>query len=304
MLENNFSLSAEKNDTENGLTERIKNVFEKHWSKDIPLIHFTNDLTNYGPGTKIVSTGFVSSIKNQGFDKFSNMGFVPPENMLPQIKDRFKDKAFADLNIITQEDAKSSPLKFLEAINRIRKEFVHHGLRTNKNKVSGRVSIPAVFIVDNTTSKQAGDDRPIHTQINKKIAPEKIIGVFRFDPQDMISLYMENKKNQTRKNFNEKIMFNQELSGNDKKIRNDFLKKFLRELGAFRLKELSALYSCATNSDDKIKIALSAHDLVDIYIVSPDSYDETFNDLSQTTKNIILNRRKKFSLLNRHKPAI
>lgn len=295
----------EKVDTEHGLTNRIKSTIQKHWSKSLPLIHITNSEVNWGPGTPIKSTGFVESITATGLNKLSNVGFVPPEGMAEQIKNRFANKGVTDLSYVTEEQAKSSPRKFLEAVNAIRKEFIHHGLRTNKNKVNGKLSIPGVVLLENKIKKQAGDDSPIHAQTNEAVRPEQVVVAFQFDPEDIARSYMETGKNAPsaviKKADKKDYPFRVEFSSDAKTYRNNFLKQCIEGMAKFRLVELKALYDSASDLELKSKVALAAHDLVDIYVLSPEDFDHTFTELDVDTKSKIEARRKTYNLLGDYK---
>jgi hypothetical protein len=289
-------------DTEHGLTKRIASTFEKHWTKTLPIVHITNDEVNWGPKSPIQSTGFVDSIFSEGLRKYSNVGHVPPESMRESINQRFRERPNIDVDYITEEEAKKSPKKFLAAIDRLRTEFIHHGLRVNKNNVKGTLSIPAVIIMDGDVIRQAGDDRAVHAQVQEKVKPERIIDVFQFDPNEMIRTYMETgihpPSNTHNGNRNDKnFPFRDELAGKSKDVRNTFLKQFITSMGLFRIDELKALYDVTTDQEIKNKIVQSAHDLVDIYVVSRNDFDNTFTELDTQSIEDIRNRREKYKLV-------
>jgi hypothetical protein len=66
--------------------------------------------------------------------------------------------------------------------------FVHHGCRTNKKRVKGIVSIPAVIVIDGTDLRvQQGYDAVNHLQINQAVPPDRILGWFEWDPDDTLA---------------------------------------------------------------------------------------------------------------------
>lgn len=286
---------------DSGLTARIVSTFEKHWGgRSLPLIHITNDEVNWGPHSPITSTGFVDSILQHGLKKFSNVGHIPSSSMQEEIDKRFSKKPSIDTQYISEEEARNSPINFLSALDRIRQEFIHHGLRTNKNKVNGKLSIPAVVIIDGDVKKQAGDDSPVHAQVNVDVRPEQIIGVFQFDPEEVIRNYMmsgSNPPHSEKLASKSAIPFRVELSGTGPSQRKEFTRKIIQSMGRFRIQELVALSEVALDLITKEQIILAAHDLVDIYVVSPSEFDEYFPKIPASIEGKILERRMKYSLV-------
>jgi len=111
-------------------------------------LHFTNGAVSWGGKAPFKSTGFVESICQQGARQFLNV-------------------AVGDV----WEAAQS---------------FVHHGVRTNKKKVSGVVSVPAVIVLDVTgLAMTQGYDGENHRQVNERIELDRVLGAFVWDPIDV-----------------------------------------------------------------------------------------------------------------------
>jgi|GEM_PF-5999521 len=293
----NLGFLEKEIDREHGIIKRITSTIEKHFgNRRFPVIHITNSEVSWGPGNNFSPTGFVESIKKDGLRQFSNAGYIPPEKMTAEIQERFKGRV-TDLSYITEEEARKSPKKLLEALDRIRQEFIHHGLRTNKNKVKGTYSIPAVVIINGDLVLQQGDDHPLHAQINQSVKPEKILGIFQFDPKELIRSFIE-KGGISPKSLGVKsrkaIPFREEFSSDNPDVRKGFTRKVLHEIGKFRLLELSAMEKMTTDPKLKRKIISSAHDLVDIYLVSPYEFDKTFSNIDEELNIEIGKRRDKY----------
>lgn len=137
---NNLAFLEHEVDTKHGIIERIKTTIEKHWGETIPIVHFTNSEASWGKGAPLKSTGVVESIKEKGFRPYTNFGYVPGENSGFDLEEWYRDRG-RDINLdhITLETAKNSSRLYIEALDRLRREFVHHGLRVNKNNVNGIV---------------------------------------------------------------------------------------------------------------------------------------------------------------------
>lgn len=281
-----------------GLTERIVSTVDKHWGdKRFPVIHFTNDEVGWGKGLSLTSTNFVKSILSEGLRKNTSLGYIPSKEMSLQIEPRFANKAYVDTTYISEDDAKRSPLKLLQAIDRIRREFVHHGLRTNKNNIRGSFSIPAVVIIDGNIPVQQGDDRTQQAVSLVHTPADKIIGVFQFDPNSIIRDYLSKNGKEPisiRSPKKEKIHFREELSGTDQTVRKDFQRQVLHKVGLGRLVEIKAMRSLAESDLQRQKLVLSAHDMVDIFLISPEEFDKEFPNINPSVKREINQRREEF----------
>lgn len=127
----------------------VLNKIKNSYEKVVGL-HCTNFKASWKKSGPYTSTGFLERILKEGFLPYSNFGV-------------------------------GSPLE-------IRNNFLHHGLRTNKNKVRGFYSIPGFLVVDlSGLSYQKGYDAKNHIQVNSKIDSYRIMGYFEFDPYKVIS---------------------------------------------------------------------------------------------------------------------
>jgi hypothetical protein len=113
-------------------------------------LHFTNHRVSWGGKAPFKSTGFVEDILKNGLRPFANVGCGDVVQQL---------------------------------VN-----FVHHGCRTNKKRVKGIVSVPAVIVIDGTGLRvQQGYDAHNHLQINQPVSPDRILGWFEWDPDNTLA---------------------------------------------------------------------------------------------------------------------
>jgi hypothetical protein len=122
-------------------------------------LHFTNGTVSWGGKSPFKSTGFVESICQEGARSFLNVGMGDPWE--------------------------------------VAKDFVHHGVRTNKKRVSGVVSVPVVIVLDVTgLAMQQGYDGERHRQINERVEADRVLGVFTWDPIGIKDLTHKGRKYQ------------------------------------------------------------------------------------------------------------
>lgn len=149
---------------------------------------------------------------------------------------------------------------------------------------------------------QPGYDSVVHAQANNSIKSDKILAIFNFDPANVIHSFIETGVPQpveliSRKKEERKAPFREQLSSSKRSVRNPFIKELIHGVGLSRVAEIHALYETEQNYEIKRRLALAAHELVDIYFISSSEYDTIFNIQDDDSINDeISERRKKYSL--------
>ncbi len=250
-----------------GLTNRIEAVMAEHFGAELPVIHFTN--AEVGPQLdKLVSTGFLEKFSEEGSVKKVHVGAFKKQD---KVRGPFIDIMLGTDNLST----------VLKKLRKITEQFYHHGLRTNKNQLGNArgaaFSLPAAIVMEKPDKLDRGTDNYDHWITRDPQGKEKILAIVKFNPRraaNWVTL--------------------------DRTERNDILKMIIHGMGTQRLQRISQAYAEEQNLQRKGDLALYAHDLVDTYLVNSDEFDSLFTDLPDDIRKSIDERRKKYSLFQKH----
>lgn len=224
----------------NGTTELYRRVFQEHFSDTLPAIHFTNEAVGDSLQS-LVDTGFIERFEKEGSKGKLHVGMVRNQDE----RGSFKDPKFETDNLVN----------LLNSLKQIASDFMSHGRRTNKNSLGenrgSNYSQPVAIILDAGGSIGRGTDRYYHWVLKNHQAPDKIIELVRFEAGRASPNYEPNKK-----------------------IRNEFVLKFLSALGRYRLKQLSAEGSLLADNNE---LKNYASGLVRAGLVSQQELDSCFS---------------------------
>lgn len=253
-----------------GLTNRIEAVIGEHFGNELPVIHFTNAEVG-NQIDKLVSTGFLEKFSDEGSIKKFHVGAFRTQD---EPKGPFRDMTLENDSLPTA----------LDKLRKITQQFYHHGLRTNKNQLkntrNAAFSLPAAIVMEKPEKLDRGTDNYDHWVVRDSQGKEKILAMVTFDPRRATNWV-------TLKRSEE----------------NAVLKKMIHGIGMQRLEKISQTYASEEDVHKRADLALYAHDLVDAYLVGRQDFDSLFENIPDTARKAIEERREKYALFQQNQES-